>query len=133
MTLTINLSAEAESKLTIRADQAGIPVNELITEILEDIARADQPSLLDEMTALGVIGAVAGSSGPGDGRAWSDVEAACNPLEYVYTPTAQELASIDEGIRSMENEPTVTFDEALRRARIRHQAWLNADVSEPTE
>ena len=80
MTLTINLSAEAESKLAIRAESAGIPVSELITEILEDAARSEQRSLLDEMMALGVVGAVAGTSGPGDGRAWSHIEAASDPV-----------------------------------------------------
>ena len=80
MTLTLKLSKEAESRLTMRADQEGIPVDDLIVEILEDAARSDNPSLLDEMMALGVVGAVAGTSGPGDGRAWSEVEAACDPL-----------------------------------------------------
>jgi len=80
MTLTINLSAEAESKLSTRADQAGIPMSELIVEILEDAARTEQGTLLDEMMALGVVGAVHGTSGPGDGRAWSHIEAASDPL-----------------------------------------------------
>jgi hypothetical protein len=48
--------------------------------------------------------------------------------QKIYHPTPDELAAIDEGIRSEETEPSVSFDEALRRARLRHQAWLNADV-----
>ena len=45
-----------------------------------------------------------------------------------YVATEEELALIDEGLRSEQTEPFVTFEEALRRARIRHRAWLNADL-----
>ena len=39
-----------------------------------------EASLLEDMRALGVVGAVAGIPGPGDGRAWSEIEAPCDPL-----------------------------------------------------
>ena len=80
MTLTVNLSPEAETLLADRAHLAGMPMTELITDILEEAARSSKPNLFDEMQALGVIGAVAGTSGPADGRAWSEIEAACDPL-----------------------------------------------------
>jgi len=87
MTLTLNLAPAVEEQLQRRATATGVPMTDIVARIVEDATRTDQsvmesdgPSLLDEMIALGVIGAVAGTPGPGDGRAWSEIEAPCDPL-----------------------------------------------------
>jgi hypothetical protein len=83
MTVTLELSADAEERLRRRAMLAGIAIQELVETIVEDAALRDDeptPTLLDEIKALGVLGAVTGTSGPGDGRGWSEIEAPCDPI-----------------------------------------------------
>jgi hypothetical protein len=83
MTLTLDLATDVEERLKRRATLAGIPLQELVANIIEDAAQSDVApgaTLLDEMRSLGVLGAVSGTPGPGDGRAWSEIEAACDPL-----------------------------------------------------
>jgi len=84
MTLTLELTPEQEATLKRRASLAGLDVSTYAVQILADTAPTesdeDSKSLFDRLNELGVIGAVKGTSGPGDGRSWSEIEAACDPL-----------------------------------------------------
>ena len=84
MTLTLELTPEQEATLKRKASQAGLDVPTYAVHLLVDTvptgADEDSKSLFDRLNELGVIGAVKGTSGPGDGRAWSEIEAACDPL-----------------------------------------------------
>ena len=86
MTLTIDLTPEQEAALRHKAELAGLDISEYAVKLIEEGSYAPQndpetpKSLLESLTELGVIGMVKGTSGPGDGRAWSEIEAACDPL-----------------------------------------------------
>ena len=79
MTLTVNVSPEAELRLLERAALSGVPLAEFVSQIVEEAAHNDEPrpNMIDHLRAIGVVGAVRGKQRP-DGRSWSEVEAACD-------------------------------------------------------
>ena len=86
MTLTIDLTPEQEKALRQRAEQVGLDISTYASRLLTEMPLATggdaekAPFLLDRLKQLGVLGAIKGRSGPGDGRAWSEIEAASDPL-----------------------------------------------------
>jgi len=83
MTLTVNLSSEAAERLRIKSARVGKSMQSLISDIVEAAVATDEPvpnNMADRMRAMGLLGAIDGTPGPGDGRAWSEIEAASDPL-----------------------------------------------------
>lgn len=84
MTITLNISPEAEAALTRNASLARKPVSELASELLEDAVLQMTPGnpvrsgMVEHLRRIGVIGAVQGEP-RADGRSWSEIEAACDP------------------------------------------------------
>jgi len=74
MTLTIDLTSEQEAALRYKAGLAGVDLSVYAGRVLAEVSLAEQhdseeaPSLLESLTALGVVGVVDGAPGPGDGR-----------------------------------------------------------------
>jgi len=82
MTLTLDLSPEAEERLQAKSARTGKSVPSLILDIVE-AAVVDEVvpnNMADRMRSLGLLGAIDGTPGPGDGRGWSEIEAASDPL-----------------------------------------------------
>lgn len=73
MTLTLELTAEEEAQLRAKAASAGLDEASYVRRLIED-ADLPQQTLADTLKDL--VGIVEGTPGPGDGRAWSEVEAA---------------------------------------------------------
>lgn len=86
MVLTLKITSQQEETLRREASKAGMDVASYAASVLthslpaQESIDQDAPSLLDRLKKLGVVGAVKGTSGPGDGRSWSEIEAACDPL-----------------------------------------------------
>jgi hypothetical protein len=82
MTLSLNLSPEAEEQLRDRAAHVGVSIQDLVADMVESVISHDGPpkNMADHLREIGVLGAIDGTPGPGDGRAWSEIEAACDPL-----------------------------------------------------
>ena len=84
MTITLEISPEAEAALNRSASLAGRPVSELAAELLEDAALQSAESdgepadMVEHLRRIGVIGAVR-STPRADGRPWSEIEAPCDP------------------------------------------------------
>ncbi len=84
MTITLNISPEAEAALSRSASLAGKPLPEFAAELLEDAVLQAAPSasspsnMVEHLRRIGVIGAVQGKS-RADGRSWSEIEAASDP------------------------------------------------------
>ncbi|MDR3707494.1 MAG: hypothetical protein P4L33_04280 [Capsulimonadaceae bacterium] len=84
MTLTIDLTPDEEATLMNKAALAGLDVSEYALRVLHEASlptvQDSGETMYDSLKALGVIGIVEGTSGPGDGRSWSEIEAPCDPL-----------------------------------------------------
>jgi hypothetical protein len=84
MTITLNISPEAEAALSRSASLAGKPLSEFAAELLEDAALQAAPGdpassgMIEHLRRIGVIGAVQGKP-RADGRSWSEIEAASDP------------------------------------------------------
>jgi len=84
MTLTLDISPEAEAALNRSASLAGKPVSDYAAELLEDAAlkaaeHDGQPAdMIEHLRRIGVIGAVR-STPRADGQPWSEIEAASDP------------------------------------------------------
>ena len=79
MTVTLELTAEEEAKLQAKAARAGVAPAEYL-RMLIDTEPSETPSFPDMASYLrdaGVLGAVTGTP-RSDGRAWSEIEAACD-------------------------------------------------------
>ena len=86
MTLNIDLPPEQEETLRHSAEQAGVDISTYASRLLTEMPLATGgdaekgPFLLDRLKQVGILGAIKGTAGPGNGRAWSEIEAACDPL-----------------------------------------------------
>ena len=84
MTLTLNLSPEEEKRLRAGAQKAGLDINAYLRQLIERADVADTATATDLRTLAEslkeFVGVIDGTPGPGDGRAWSEIEAACDPL-----------------------------------------------------
>jgi len=94
MTITLEISSEAEVQLRRQASDAGVPFSEYLSDIVEGAARSstkasrqlpqeaiEHPEEFDNLAFLseiGVLGSVAGKP-RSDGKSWSEIEAACDP------------------------------------------------------
>jgi hypothetical protein len=76
MTLTLKLTKE-EAQLREKAKRAGLDPEGYLKSLIS-APDSNTPTLAD--TLKDYIGVVNGTPGPGDGRAWSEIEAACDPL-----------------------------------------------------
>lgn len=83
MTITLSISSEAEAALHESASLSGRPVTEIASQLLEEAvlhpaeSNAQHVNMIEHLRAIGVIGAVR-SAPRADGRAWSEIEAACD-------------------------------------------------------
>lgn len=82
MTVTLNITSQTEQQLQRQAAIIGMPIQEYIMTIVENAASSDTSAdnMADYLRSIGVLGAIDGTKGPGDGRSWSEIEAACDPL-----------------------------------------------------
>jgi hypothetical protein len=84
MTLTLDLSPEEEKRLRAGARNAGLDINAYLRRLTEHIGVAGAPASMDKLTLAEslkeFVGVIDGTPGPGDGRAWSEIEAASDPL-----------------------------------------------------
>jgi len=77
MTLTLELTPEEEAQLRSQAAKLGL---DEATYVRRLIGSAILPQLTLADTLKEFVGAVDGTPGPGDGRAWSEIEAPCDPV-----------------------------------------------------
>lgn len=77
MTLTLKLTPQEEAALTEKAAKSGL---DPISYIKQLITEPDDDDISLAESLKGYIGVIDGTPGPGDGRAWSEIDAACDPL-----------------------------------------------------
>lgn len=78
MTLTLELTADQESRINANASAMGIDPAEYLRLVIDDLpSHPDGPrpgeSVFDALNRIGVYGAVEGRPGP-DGKPWSECE-----------------------------------------------------------
>ena len=87
MTLILDLTPDQEERLAAAAALSGVDAQTYALQRLfdgEEEIPSSGKSLADRLRELGVLGAVSGTT-RADGRAWSEIEAACDA--DCYWPT----------------------------------------------
>ena len=77
MTLILELTTEQESRLREKAQHAGLDPEGYLRRLI-DMPEAPTTTLAESLKDF--VGVIDGTPGPGDGRAWSEIEAACDPI-----------------------------------------------------
>ena len=84
MTITIEPPADMTETLTVAAAREGLTLEAFALHAALERARSlgqtTEAPLPKRSTLRDFAGIVDGTSGPGDGRAWSEIEAACDPF-----------------------------------------------------
>ena len=78
MTLTIELTSEQEARIQAQAQAVGVDPAAFVLRLIDEVSSLPPTrDMAAHLRAIGVIGAVKGAP-RADGRAWSEIEAACD-------------------------------------------------------